>query len=271
MNFPQQPEPSSEPATVEDIIGWLEEQALHSGEFGFSTTWCPGEILAIASRRNVPKSSAAAPISDEIDMHTALGHAVTDGKRHKYLASMIQKNRGMLGETTKVVHERLLMAGMPEKELQKLDEQKVGLRTKIAMLQGLQNQRWKPGTGERFAVWLMTEEKIAMKKVKVFLPRRGNFAHFLAVLQDIWLATPFPDAELGQGFNFGTGAWIYRLVNKHSQIVAGTPRVKLVDEFDYRDMVKQITKDGTETPTAVFWHVSRCLGVVLVCDGKLIC
>lgn len=266
MSSAQKSEPSGKPANVEDMIGWLGEQALHTGQFGFSTTWRPQEICAMAAKRYVPEPSSAAPISGEIDINTALGHAINDWQRDKYLVNAIHRNRGLVDETTKVVHERLLRAGMPEEELRKLNEQNVGLRIKVAKLQDLQTHGPQPRAEKRFEVWLMIEEKAAMKKVKVFVPRRGTFAHFLAVFRDIWLASPSPDVELEREYNFGGGAWIYRLVNKRSQIVAGTPRVKLIDEFDYREMIKQITKEGTKTPTAIFWHVSGWLGRVLLCD-----
>ena len=256
--------PSSKPVTVEDMIGWLGEQALHSGQFGFSTVWRPQEICDLASRRHVPVSSSVAPISGEIDINTALAHAIIDWHRDKYLLNVLNRNKGLLDETTKVVHERLLRAGMREEDLQKLIGQNIGIRTKVAKLQELQTQRSQPHAEERFDVWLRMEDKIGMKKVKVFLPRRGTFPHFLAVFRDIWLAPQSLNREFGRDCNFGAGAWIYRLVNKQSQIVAGTPRVKLVDEYDYREMVKQITKEGTETPTAIIWHVSGWLDRVLL-------
>lgn len=255
MSSTQHPEPTPKPATVEDMIGWLGEQALHTGQFG-ATTWCPEAICNIASRGCISNPAASAPISEEIDINTALGHAITDWYRGRYLAIVIHKNRGLMAETERVVHEKLLKAGMREAELQKLVDQNVGIRMKISKLRELQTYGVQPRAEERFDVWLMTEENGAMKKVKVFLPRRGTFGHFLAVFRDIWLAQQFPDVDLGRDFNFGAGAWIYRLVNKHSQIVSGTPRVKLMNEFDYRETVKQMTREGTDTPTAIFWHVS---------------
>jgi hypothetical protein len=259
MSPTRNPEPSPKLATVEDMIGWLGEQALHTGHFGVPTAWCPQHICDMASRRYVPEYSAAAPISDEIDINTALGHAITDWHRDKYLLNVIHKNRGLMDDVTKVVHESLLVAGMRDEDLQKLIEQNVGIRAKIAKiakLMELQTRRSQPRVEKRFDVWLMVEEVAATKKVKVYLPRRGTFAHFLAVFRDIWLAEWYPDVGLEREKKLGAGAWIYRLVNTQSQIVSGTPRVKLVDEYDYREMVKQITKEGTETPTAIFWHVS---------------
>lgn len=256
MASAQRPDQSAKPVTVDDMISWLGEQALHIGHFGVPTGWRPQEICDIASKRYFPESSAAAPTSGEIDNNTALGHAITDWHRDKYLASLLHKNRGLMDDTTKIVHERLRRAGMQEEDLQKLIEQNVGIRTKITKLKELQTGRLQSRAEERFDVWLMTQDIAGMKKRKVFLSRRGTFSHFLAVFRDIWLAERPPDVGREREYNFGAGAWIYRLVNKHSQIVSGTPRVKLLDEFDYREMVKQITREGTETPTAIFWHVS---------------
>jgi len=259
MASTQRPDPSAKPVTVDDMIGWLGEQALHTGQFGVPTAWRPQDICDIASKRYIPESSAAAPISSEIDINTALNLAITDWHRDKYLANVLHKNKGLMDDTIKAVHERLLRAGMQELDLQKLIEQNVGIRTKITKLKELQTGRLQSRAEGRFDVWLMTQDIAGMKKAKVFLPRRGTFSHFLAVFGDIWLAERPPDVGREREYNFGAGAWIYRLVNKHSQIVSGTPRVKLVDAFDYREMVKEITREGTETPTAIFWHVSGLL------------
>jgi len=261
MAPPEQHKLSSRPATVDDMIGWLTEQAFHSGQIGFCTAWRPQEISAVASARTSPHSShssSSTPISDEIDISTALGHAIGDWHRDQYLANVVRTSKAMLKETEEVVHERLIRAGMQEQEFANLIQQKVGLRTKIARLHELQTQHLQPRAGELFVVWLIKEEDAVKEKVKVFLPKRGSFTHFLAVLRDIWLARVYPNVELDRTLGFGAGAWTYQLVNKQSQVVAGAPRVKLVEESDYREMVRQITKKGSDTPSAVFWHVSDC-------------
>ncbi|KAI9872119.1 MAG: hypothetical protein M1830_002049 [Pleopsidium flavum] len=259
MATSQQQKLSIRPATVDDMIGWLTEQAFHSGQIGFSNTWRPQNISALSSARPSPhpsSSSSSIALSDEIDITTALGHAIGDWHRDQYLANVVRANMAMLKETEEVVHERLRRAGMQEKDFENLVQQKAGLRTKIARLHELPTRHLQPRAGELFVVWLIKEEDKVKEKVKVYLPKRGSFGHFLAIFRDIWLAKPYPNVELERTLDFGAGAWTYQLVNKQSQVLASASRVKLVEESDYRDMVRQITKKGSETPSAVFWHES---------------
>ena len=252
----QPPRLSTKPATVTDMIGWLAEQALHTGQMAYSTSWCPQEICTSTSGMFLSQTSFGTPISGEIDIDTALGHAINDWYRGQYLARVVRENGRLIEETTRVVHARLLAAGLQEGDLEMLTKCDIGLRIKIAKLQELYTQRFQPPAEQMFSVWLIKEEGTTLEKVKVFLPKRGTFAHFLAVFRDVWLARAYPTIELERKFRFGTGAWIYRLLDTQSQIDASIPQVRLVDAFGYRTMVKRAMKRDTELPAVVFWHVS---------------
>lgn len=258
MTTAQEQKLSSRPATVDDMIGWLTEQAFHSGQTGFTAICDPRDINTLAFVR--PSSHLpclATPLSAEVDISTALGHAIGDWHRDQYLTNVVRANKTMLRETEEAVHGRLRRAGMQAQEFEMIKQQKLGLRGKIARLHELETQHLRPRSGDIFVIWLIKEEDALKEKVKVILPKKGSYTHFLAVLRDVWLAKVDPDVQLEQSLGFGAGAWTYQLINKQLQVVAAAPRVKLLDEIGYREMIKQITRKGSVTPSAVFWHVGR--------------
>ncbi len=130
---------NSKPATVDDVIGWLTEQTLHTGNFRLSTVSLPEQIRALASAGNRHPTTSALPISCEIDVATALSHATADWNRGRYLAKKLQDNQRIFPEATQMVHKWLIAAGLPEQELERMIKQKLGLRLKIVKLQELSN------------------------------------------------------------------------------------------------------------------------------------
>ena len=252
MNQRQQRIPKSR-LTPKDVIGWCQDQQSSLGQIGFSTVWRPDTINGLVSFETTFSTSPAdlTPVSSSLDVHTAMEDQLAGWQQREDATRMIRtKTRDILNETKQILPGKLLAAGMSQEEIEELVAKNTGVRDMVVALYNQQHPKSKsiPTVMLRVAVADRGAGKDRMQDVH--LPIRGSLSDIEAILHDI--STTVLDGNAG---NLGHGVWQYQLVDTKKRPQA--TRVPLLTDSDYNDMMREITKKNSGTPSAILTQVRR--------------
>ncbi|MCJ1395517.1 hypothetical protein MMC18_008403 [Xylographa bjoerkii] len=242
--------------TPEDVIGWLQEEAFNSGMIQFSVVYQPDKITSL-TYLDLESTSTAIYRQDTVVDGMMAGHA--EWEHEQWIHKMMKEHGDVVKKAEAIIEERLLAAGMSEKDLNHLKSKRGAARVKVAELYKLENP---PVEGpKRVKVQLLRQTETGTELRDAHLSVDDCLDDLKPILNSL-SATMSSRGELVP--NMGTGPWMYQLVEKGSRRVSKTvagqyPKVPLLADVDYRDMIREMIRKGTKTPSATLYQESTML------------
>ena len=238
--------------TPEDVIGWLQEEAFNNGMIKYSAVFQPEKITELTYFDLKSRSTEPCRQYTVVDGMKA-GHA--EWEHEQRIHKKMKEHSDVVKKAEAIIEQRLLGAGMSEKDLGQLKSNRGSARLKVAELYKLENP---PVEGpRRVKVQLLRQTETGTDLRDAYLSVDDSLDDLKPILNSL-SATMSSRGEHVP--NVGTGYWMYQLVEIGSRRVSKTtagqyPKVPLLVDADYRDMIRQITRKGTKTPSATLYQV----------------
>ena len=244
--------------TTDTVKQWLLEQAMAMGEFGFRTNWKPEEVFshwAVNADTTVASSPTWEPDSDEAVVNEA--EALVAEKdlliRRMY---MMNANRTLLAQVELEVHQSLLAAGKTQEDINRYIANHVNLRKKVVDLYKLEHPSDFPSPQhqETMLVMVIIAWKDSPVTKNVVLNTHASLEEIHRVLLETSKRATGTIEEL-----MGIRAWEY-------QLVKGTCEerwVPLLNDADYRNMIKQVVVNDGAGIQAILKQVRRLLSIFI--------
>ncbi|MCJ1386579.1 hypothetical protein MMC17_009705 [Xylographa soralifera] len=242
--------------TPEDVIGWLQEEAFNSGMIEFSAVFQPEKITEL-TYLDLESGPADAYRQYTVVDGMKAGHA--GWEREQLIHKKMKEHGDVVKKAEAIIEQRLLAAGMSEKDLSHLKSKRGSARLKVAELYKLQNP---PVEGpKRVKVQLLRQTETGTDLRDAYLSVEDCLDDLKPILNSLSATMSSRGEHIP---NLGTGPWMYQLVEMGSRRVSRTtagqyPKVPLLADADYRDMIQEITRKGTKTPSATLYQESTLL------------
>lgn len=240
--------PGGKPLTMRDVIQWHQEQAQRRGELGFTTNFPdPSDIfrpftINASSEDELPAEDEAALVAAVQETHKAIIQL--------HQRKIIMDGAGpLLAKTEMSVNQKLLAAGVPERELSNKN-----LRQKIVQLVELKQ----PPPKQNFAAILVSVASTTKGRshvLEVNLPLKGCVAEIYPLLDEVVKALL---SEKGLSYE-GGGAWKYQLIDQSRSQLLMEKSLPIKTDLDYNFMLQKMSErsDG-KAPVAVLTQVYLC-------------
>ena len=243
--------------TPEDVIGWLQEEAFNSGMIGFSAVFQPERITELTYLDLESEPTEPCRQYTVVDGMRA-GHAAWEHEQR--IHRKMKEHGDVVKKAEAIIEERLLAAGMNEKDLSNLKSKRGSAHLKVAELYKLQ---YPPVKGpKRVKVQLLRQTETGTDLRDAYLSVDDSLDDLKPILNSLSATMSSRGEHIP---NVGTGPWLYQLVEIGSRRVSRTiagqyPKVPLLADADYRDMIRELTRKGTKTPSATLYQVMFVLG-----------
>ena len=245
--------------TPEEVIGWLQEEAFNSGMIEFSPDFQPENIarLTYLDLESVPTETYGQ--YTVVDGMKA-GHA--QWEREQWIRKTMKEHSDVVKRAEAIIEQKLLVAGMYEKDLDKLKSKRRSALLKVTELYKLQNP--KVEGPKRVKVQILRQTETGTDLRDAYLSMEDTLDDIKPILNSL-SATMSARGEYIA--NQGTGPWMYQLVEEGSRRLSRTltgqyPRMPLLTDVDYREMMREMTKKGTKTPSATLYQVTGILSTL---------
>lgn len=288
------------PATVDNMIGWLEEDGFYRGIVGWKSDWTreevygspPSEPLVLGFTYGAgDHQGPPVPPQRDFDENAGLRKQAEVARRGKQVKRMIRENKSLIPAALKEIDYRLLQAGFSPKDLQALD---TGHATDAyAKLQKLSEITGPPPPPPRVRFQVISDVRPGkLEKVDIYLPRNctlGDFEETVANHRLVqFLRMKQWEADMGRERAKGTSAngvnsnlqpetnperasktptverrvWMYHFVAEGEQPEAVDEGTwkKIRDQYDFERLMRELLNDGSKL--AMVCHVSE-MGAVL--------
>lgn len=247
------------PPTPDEVMEWVEEQAFKSRLIKWRTYIPPEEVV-----KDISMNLDWTETYRERTVGDVMTERVQEYEREQWIIQKMRKHGDIVKQTEAMVEQKLLTAGMSVQELKQLKSKKASLRVKVAELHKLQHPA--PKEPQRVKVSLLWQTETDTKIRDYYLSAEETLDSLKPTLSRSCATV---NAQGEHVPNRGTGPWMYQLTEKSAKGVPGTggshaaehPRVALLQEIDYRELMRTMTKKGSTTPSAVIFQVC---GVVFV-------
>ncbi|MCJ1439317.1 hypothetical protein MMC27_008709 [Xylographa pallens] len=242
--------------TPEDVIGWLQEEAFNNGMIKYSAVFQPERIteLTYLDLESGPTEPCRQSIVVDV-MKTRHAEWEHEQRIHK----KIKEHSDVVKKAETILEQRLLAAGMSEKDLGHLKSKRGSARLKVAELYKLQHL---PVEGpRRVKAQLLRQTETGTDLRDAYLSADDTLDDLKPVLNSLSATMSSRGEHIP---NKGTGPWMYQLVEIGSRRLSKTtagqyPKVPLLVDADYRDMIREISRKGTKTPSATLYQVTFVL------------
>lgn len=250
------PKSPERPLTPDDVISVCIDQLMSMGEIGLSAEWQPQDIVAAitiddASLSSASPGKAALLMGHQPTVLSVFREEVDGWKRERALTKRMLADMSLMQRTLEVVEQRLLVAGMSQSVLD--NYKKVGVRIKVGWLYGLQNPKLPAPDYVQMQLYRSSLEN--REVLTIHLPVKGTLAEITAIFDNLSLVVD----DKGETVNFGSGPWVYQLLDKKGRLKPG--RESLRTDAEYHDLVKRVRMPGSAIPSAAFYQVDLCFVV----------
>ncbi|MCJ1400933.1 hypothetical protein MMC11_004144 [Xylographa trunciseda] len=248
--------PPDQIPTPEEVIGWLQEEAFNSGMIGFSAVFQPENITRL-TYFDLESQPAASSRQYTVVGRMKAEHA--EWEREQWIHKKLREHADVVKKAEAIIEQRLLAAGMSEKDLNRLNSKRGSAGLKVAELYKLHNP---PVEGpKRVKVQLLRQTETGTDLRDAYLSVDDSLDDLKPILNSLSSTMSNRGEHIP---NIATGPWMYQLVEKGSRQVSRTktgkyPKVRLLEDVDYRDMIREMTRKGTKTPSATLYQESTML------------
>lgn len=282
------------PATVEDMIGWLEEDGCSRGIIGWKSDWTKEEIFGTPPSEPLvlgfkygggDQQGAEVPPQRDFDVNAAFRQQATAERREKHVKRMIQDHKNLVPAANREIDGRLLKAGLSPECLKTLDTGHASdIYTKLQRLSEITGPEPPP---PRIQFQVMSDIRPGnLEKVNIYLPRTCTLEDFEETMIDHrlvrFLRFKQQQAFIGLGGNgwvsatqFGANVrleangmvsigkqvleqkmWMYQLVGEaeQPQDVDESAWKKIRDRYDFAWLMKVLVNDSSKQ--VMVCHVS---------------
>ncbi|MCJ1291719.1 hypothetical protein MMC34_003264 [Xylographa carneopallida] len=242
--------------TPEDVIGWLQEEAFNSGMIEFSAVYQPDNVTELTY---CELESSPAETHRQYTVIDAMKAGHTKWEHEQRIHQKMKEHSEVVKNAEAIIEQRLLAAGMSEKDLNHLRSKRGSARLKVAELYKLQNP---PVKGpKRVKIQLLRQTETGTDLRDAYLSVDDSLDDLKPILNSLSATMSCRGEHIP---NLGTGPWLYQLVEVGSRRVSRTiagqyPKVPLLADADYRDMIREITRKETKTPSATLYQESTLL------------
>ena len=242
--------------TPEDVIGWLQEEAFNSGMIEFSAVYQPDNVTELTY---CELESSPAETHRQYTVIDAMKAGHTKWEHEQRIHQKMKEHSEVVKNAEAIIEQRLLAAGMSEKDLNHLRSKRGSARLKVAELYKLQNP---PVKGpKRVKIQLLRQTETGTDLRDAYLSVDDSLDDLKPILNSLSATMSCRGEHIP---NLGTGPWLYQLVEVGSRRVSRTiagqyPKVPLLADADYRDMIREITRKETKTPSATLYQVTSAL------------
>ncbi|MCJ1478170.1 hypothetical protein MMC13_006846 [Lambiella insularis] len=232
----------------DEIIEWMEDQAVKAGMIKWRNYFSIEDSVSdIYLNPNFVQTYREYTVVD------GMNEAVREYENEQWIIQKMRKHGDVVKKTETVVEEKLLAAGMNQQQLKQLRSKKASLLVKVAELYKLQNPPSKEPQRVKVSLLWQTETATEMRD------------YYLSVEETLDNLKPTLERSCatfnGRGErvdNKGRGPWMYQLTErgKGGSQASRHPRVALLQEVDYREFMRKMTKKGSSTPSAIIFQES---------------
>ena len=236
--------PRAEPS-VEDIIDWNLEQALFTGEHGFTTDFPDPESIVSAWRNaNIDPSKDLTLHESDLPeiLRDAVDHLTSDYDRTVEQNAYLKANRNKRAETQQKVHERLMAAGNTKRDIERMKARKETLRKRIIQLHEVEN-----GPTERpkqtVKACIVYGHLSNRRRADIALNPEGSLGDFEDSVKTYLECLKSPYSKLEEIYH-ETRYWKYRLSPRKISRVVKEGFFELGTQRDYENMIRIFLQHG---------------------------
>ena len=249
MTDPLLPVDDARALTPEEVIEFCLELCREAGAIGFDEGWGPEHTVELISINPdfLNLSPAKQALRSTINIFDVIAENTMRLEREKSIERLLQNNLPVVRKALAIVNQKLLAAGWSRGTLD--DNKKVRLLCKVRILHDLEHPKPKPA--ERAQLYLRRHGQQKMQKIQ--LPMKAPFWEIRDILHDLSCVVGLK----GDPVHHGHGTWMYKFLTKDGIALDSCQQLSV--DADYQDLVKQVTKSDSATPSAVLYQV--CIGV----------
>ncbi|KAI9852267.1 MAG: hypothetical protein M1838_001309 [Thelocarpon superellum] len=243
------PKLSDGPATVEQVIGWAMELLELQSDVGLGTDWPSDYLTRNFSIVADPPTTARAPVTLDRDLMTALGSAIADHTREKWLSKTLSRHTSMYHKAVPdALNDQARALGL-------MDEAFAVLGVKAKLIRVMEAKLPPRMPKATFKVYLITavdgHQDGDSALSELYLPLAASFVDLQATLRDRTAYSARLHGHDG-GYSLQDGPFKYHLVSKDNTVVGDRPG-ELANTAQFEKMVRLLRR--SDTPCAAIWHV----------------
>ncbi|KAI9670058.1 MAG: hypothetical protein M1817_004538 [Caeruleum heppii] len=238
---------STGPATLDELLDWCLEKLDASKPYGYHVDQLSEHGQALFTLDMGALDDVDAPLTEDIDLDTALGRAICSDAREAWLDKTIHAHRALLPQLHPLIEARLADLGQPL-----VDAKEMNLTEKLDLLAQARFPKKLEEPVFMIHLNILTDDNTSSEPSQHFLNfpySKMSFVYFQCILRNF---TGLCARRTGResGYTLLDGPWKYQLVGKDNTTIGGLE--DLADENTFNLLIRQLKEE--KTSHASVWH-----------------